>query len=50
MPSARSEFADHVCPVRDELLGELCRANDVFVPGFVYSLAPDIRASLLISP
>jgi hypothetical protein len=48
MLSARSEFADDVCPVRDELLGELCRANDVFVPGFVYGLAPDIRASLAL--
>jgi hypothetical protein len=34
--------------VRDELLGELCRADDVFVPGFVYSLAPDVRASLAL--
>ena len=48
MLSARLEFADDVCPVRDELLGELCRANDLFVPGFVYSLAPDIRASLAL--
>jgi hypothetical protein len=48
MLSARSEFADDVCPVRDELLGELCRANDLFVPGFVYSLAPDVRASLAL--
>ena len=48
MLSARSEFADDVCPVRDELLGELHRANDVFVPGFVYGLAPDIRASLAL--
>jgi hypothetical protein len=48
MLSARSEFADDICPVRDELLGELCRANDVFVPGFVYGLAPDIRASLAL--
>jgi hypothetical protein len=48
MLSARSELADDVCPVRDELLGELHRANDVFVPGFVYGLAPDIRASLAL--
>ena len=45
MLSARSELADDVCPVREELLGELHRANDLFVPGFVYALAPDIRAS-----
>jgi hypothetical protein len=48
MISARSEFADDVCPVRDELLGELCRANDLFIPGFVYGLAPDVRASLAL--
>ena len=34
--------------VREELLGELCRADDLFVPGFVYSLAPDVRASLAL--
>jgi hypothetical protein len=48
MLSARSELADDVCPIRDELLGELCRANDLFVPGFVHSLAPEIRASLAL--
>jgi hypothetical protein len=39
---------DDVCPVRDELLGELCRANDVFMPDFVSTLAPDIRALLAL--
>ena len=48
MLSARSRLADDVCPVRDELLGELYRSNDLFVPGFVYTLAPDIRASLAL--
>jgi hypothetical protein len=48
MPSSRSELADDVCPVRDELLGELHRANDLFVPGFVSTLAPDIRALLAL--
>jgi hypothetical protein len=48
MVSARSELADDICPVRDELLGELYRANDLFVPGFVYTLAPDIRALLAL--
>jgi hypothetical protein len=48
MPSSRCELADDICPVRDELLGELCRANDVFVPDFVCGLAPDIRASLAL--
>src|ERR1700722_3619347 len=48
MLSARPQFADYVCPVRDELLGELYRANDLFVPSFVYGLDPDVRASLAL--
>jgi len=48
MPSLRWELADDVCPVSDELLGELCRANDLFVPSFVSALAPDIRALLAL--
>jgi hypothetical protein len=48
MPSLRWEPADDVCPVNDELLGELCRANDLFVPSFVATLAPDIRALLAL--
>jgi hypothetical protein len=48
MLSARSELGDDVCPIRDELLGELCRADDLFVPDFVHSLAPDVRASLAL--
>jgi hypothetical protein len=39
---------DDICPVRDELLGELYRANDRFMPGFVSNLAPDTRASLAL--
>jgi hypothetical protein len=48
MLSAQPEFADDVCPVRDELLGELCRADDLLVPDFVYGLPPDIRAALAL--
>src|SRR5208282_1629385 len=48
MLSLKWDSDDEVCPVRDELLGELCRANDLFVPGFVYSLPPDTRASLAL--
>jgi hypothetical protein len=48
MLSTRSELADDVCPIRDELLGELCRANDLYVPDFVCGLAPDVRASLAL--
>jgi hypothetical protein len=48
MLSSRSDLADDVCPVSDELLGELCRANDLHVPDFVHSLAPDVRATLAL--
>jgi hypothetical protein len=48
MPSTRCEFAEDVCPVSDELLGELYRANDLSVPCFVSILAPDIRARLAL--
>jgi hypothetical protein len=48
MLSAQSELTDDVCPIRDELLGELYRADDLSVPGFVYNLAPGIRASLAL--
>jgi hypothetical protein len=48
MLSPQRESDDDVCPVRDELLGELCRANDQFMPGFVYSRTPGIRASLAL--
>jgi len=41
MLSAQSELTDDVCPVRDELLGELYRADDL-------SVAPGIRASLAL--
>jgi hypothetical protein len=42
------ELADDACPISDELLGELHRANDLLLPGFVSTLAPDIRASLAL--
>ena len=48
MPSIRWEIADDVCPVHDELLGELYRANDLFVPGFVSTLGTDVRALLAL--
>jgi hypothetical protein len=46
MLPSRCELADDVCPISDDLLGELYRANDLFVPGFVSTLAPDVRALL----
>jgi hypothetical protein len=48
MPPLRWIRADDVCPVSDELLGELCRAYDLFVPAFVSTLEPDIRALLAL--
>jgi hypothetical protein len=48
MLSARSELADDICPIREDMLGELCRANDLCVPNFVHSLAPDVRATLAL--
>jgi hypothetical protein len=48
MLSSRSELADDVCPISDDLLGELYRASDLFIPGFVSTLAPDIRALLAL--
>jgi hypothetical protein len=47
MPSLRWDLADDVCPVSDELLGELCRANDL-VPCFVSTLAPEVSALLAL--
>jgi hypothetical protein len=48
MLSSRSELADDACPISDKLLGELYRANDLFVPGFASTLAPDVRALLAL--
>jgi hypothetical protein len=48
MLSSRCELADDVCPITDDLLGELHRANDLFVPSFASTLAPHIRASLAL--
>jgi len=48
MLSSGWELADDVCPVSDELMGQLCRANDLLVPDFVSTLAPDIRALLAL--
>jgi hypothetical protein len=48
MLSSRCEFADELCPISDDLLGELYRANDLLVPGFVSTLPPDVRASLAL--
>jgi hypothetical protein len=48
MPLRRGEVADDTCPVSDEFLGELCRANGHFIPSFVSAMAPDIKALLAL--
>jgi hypothetical protein len=39
---------DEVCPVRDELLGELYRADEHGVSDLLASVAPEIRAALAL--
>jgi hypothetical protein len=39
---------DEVCPVSDELLGELYSANKLGLPALVATVAPDIRAMLAL--
>jgi hypothetical protein len=48
MLSGKFELADDICPISDDLLGELYRANDLVAPGFVSALPPDIRALLAL--
>jgi hypothetical protein len=48
MLSSECPLADDLCPISDEFMGELFRANDLFVPSFVSTLAPDIRALLAL--
>jgi hypothetical protein len=48
MASSRCELHDDVCPISDDLLRELYRANDLLVPGFVATLPPDVRALLAL--
>jgi hypothetical protein len=39
---------DEVCPVRDELLGELYRADEHGVSDLLASVSPEIRAALAL--
>ena len=39
---------DDVCPVCDELLGELYRASELGLPALVATVSPDIRAMLAL--
>jgi hypothetical protein len=41
-------FEDDVCPVRDELLGELYSASKVGLPVLIATVTPDLRAQLAL--
>jgi hypothetical protein len=48
MPFERPTIEDEICPVRDELLAELYRANKLRVPDLAAMVAPDARALLAL--
>jgi hypothetical protein len=47
MLAGRRMSEEEICPVRDELLGELYHADENCVSDLVATVAPDIRCSLL---
>ena len=48
MFSSRDAFENDFCPVRDELLGEMYRANPHGLSLLVESVSPDVRAMLAL--
>ena len=48
MFSSREAFENDFCPVRDELLGEMYRANENGLPQLVDSVSSDVRAMLAL--
>ena len=48
MFSSRDAFENDFCPVRDELLGEMYRANENGLPQLVASVSPNVRAMLAL--
>jgi len=48
MFSSRDAFENDFCPVRDELLGEMYRANENGLPRLVESVSSDVRAMLAL--
>lgn len=48
MFSSRDAFENDFCPVRDELLGEMYRANAHGLPLLVDSVSSDVRAMLAL--
>ena len=48
MFSSRDAFENDLCPIRDELLGEMYRASEHGLPQLVASVSPDVRALLAL--
>jgi hypothetical protein len=48
MFSSRDAFENDCCPVGDELLGEMYRANEHGLPQLVASVSSDVRAMLAL--
>jgi hypothetical protein len=48
MFSSREAFENDFCPVGDELLGEMYRANENGLPQLVESVSSDVRAMLAL--
>ena len=48
MFSSREAYENDFCPVRDELLGEMYRANENGLPQLVESVSSDVRAMLAL--
>jgi hypothetical protein len=46
MFSSRDAYDSDVCPIRDELLGEMYRASEQGLPRLVESVSPSVRAML----
>ena len=49
MFSSRDAFDNDFCPVKDDLLGEMYRANENGLPQLVESVSSDVRAMLALS-
>jgi hypothetical protein len=48
MFSRQNAFENDCCPVRDELLGQMYRADENGLPRLVESVAPEVRAMLAL--
>jgi hypothetical protein len=48
MFSSREAFENDFCPIRDELLGEMYRANENGLPRLVESVSSEVRAMLAL--